>query len=135
MAHIVWDEKMSVQVGLMDTQHKKLIEVINDFYSSMGSNNSKEKILEVIKAMKDYTFFHFNAEEKLMQQNAYPDFEKHKKEHQAFIDKVHDMEERYKSGKLILTLEVASFLKTWLTNHIMQVDKKYGDYLNARGIR
>lgn len=134
MAHIVWDEKMSVLVRQMDDEHKKLIEIINNFYESMGGDNSKAQIQAVIKSMKEYTVFHFSDEERLMQKHGYVGLEQHKQEHKAFIEKVKDMENRYSQGKLLLSLEVANFLKTWLTNHIMQSDKKYGEYLRTLGV-
>ena len=92
-------------------------------------------MLGVIKALKDYTIKHFSEEEKLMKLHKYPDFENHKKEHQLFIDKVHEYEERYNSGKLLLTIEVINFIKNWIINHIKETDQKYSSLLIKNGVK
>jgi len=37
--------------------------------------------------------------------------------------------ETHRSGKRISTLELSSFLKDWLTKHILQEDRQYGKAL------
>ena len=85
MAAITWDETLSVKVNSIDLQHKKLIDLINSFYENLDKKSNKEKILTLIRALKDYTLFHFSTEERYMKQAGYPDFEKHKAEHQKLI--------------------------------------------------
>jgi hemerythrin-like metal-binding protein len=135
MAAIRWSEELSVEIGSIDSQHKKLIDLINSFYESVNKGLAKEKMLELIKALKDYTQYHFSNEERYMKQYGYPDFENHKKEHQQFIDTVLNFEERYKSGKLLLSLEVTNFIKDWVTNHILGTDKKYSKFFIQKGLK
>ena len=33
-----------------------------------------------------------------------------------------------------MTVEVMNFLKDWLSNHIQTSDKKYGPFLNSKGV-
>ena len=78
MAAINWNEGYSVKIETIDNQHKKLIELINSFYENINNGSNKERLLELIKAMKDYTIYHFSTEEKYLKKVKYPDFNKHK---------------------------------------------------------
>ncbi len=135
MATISWTEELSVNIPSIDEQHKKLVHLINEFYRKISIQSPKESIFELIKALKDYTVFHFSTEEKYMKQFDYPGYLKHKNEHDQFVNKVLDFEDRYKNGKLILTLEITNFIRTWVANHICNTDKLYSDFLNKNGVK
>jgi len=135
MAAITWNDSLSVKIDSIDLQHKKLIELINDFYENLNRDTNKEKMVELIIALKNYTIFHFSSEEKLLKQANYPDLEKHKIEHQKFIQSVADFEDRFTHGKLLLSIEITGFIKEWITKHIMGTDQKYSSLLIKNGIR
>lgn len=135
MAVINWNESLSVKVESIDSQHKKLIDLINTFYEGISQGSNKEKLVEMILALKNYTVYHFGTEEKYMEKFGYPDYASHKKEHEQFVKKVLDFEERFKSGKMLLTLEVTGFIKDWISHHIMGTDKKYSDFFISKGIK
>jgi hemerythrin len=135
MPLFTWKDSLSVKIESIDKEHKNLINMLNEFYENIISKTNQENISELISKMKDYTIFHFTNEERLLREHNYPKFNEHKKEHEKFIEKVSDMEKRFKEGKLILSLEVTSFLKDWLQNHIMVTDKQYSDFLERKGIK
>jgi hemerythrin len=109
--------------------------MINDFYDNIVNRSTNENILKLISAMKSYTVVHFSNEEKYMKQFGYPDITAHKIEHEKFIAKVLDLEEKSKSGKLVVSLEITTFLKDWLKNHIQVTDKKYTDFFIKNGVK
>ena len=135
MAIIEWDKSLSVKISSIDVQHKKLIDLINSFYENINQGSTKEKILELIKALKDYTVVHFSTEEKYMKQFHFPGYESHKKEHDRFVETVLNFEEKYKNGKFVLTLEITNFIKEWVTKHIMGTDQKYADFFVQKGLK
>ena len=55
-------------------------------------------------------------------------------EHQEFIDKVANLESRFNEGKLIMSIEITSFLKKWMINHIQGSDMHYSKYLAEKGV-
>ncbi len=134
MAAVNWDKKFSVGVDSMDDQHKVLFDIINDIYDSISKKSNNEIIFDLIVKMRQYTVKHFTAEENYLEKTGYHELEIQKKEHKTFVDKIEDLEKRFKSGKAILTFEVTSFLKTWLVQHIEISDKKYGSFLVSKGI-
>jgi hemerythrin len=135
MAFINWTDALSVQIESLDTQHKNLIEQINKFYTNYDQKATKERMETLIKAMKEYTVFHFQTEEQIMRQCDYPNYISHKAEHDKFIEKVSDYEQRYQSGKLLLSVEITNFIRDWVSTHIQGTDKKYSDFFIQNGIQ
>ena len=134
MALIKWTKELSVDISSIDEQHKILISMINEFYEKISEKSNNELISDLITKMKDYTILHFSVEEKLFEQYNYADFEQHKKQHDGFIKKVSDLEERFNKGEIILSFEITKFLKDWLINHIQGTDKKYTKFFIEKGI-
>jgi|SRR5208283_3182348 len=135
MALVEWTQKLSVGIPSIDKQHQKLIELLNAFFVSVQNKDGKGKIATVIKGLKDYTIEHFNSEEAVMRIHKYPGLEVQVREHESFVKTVQDFEDRFNKGKLILTLEITNFIRDWITNHIMNVDKQYSDFLAQRGVK
>jgi hemerythrin len=125
MAFYTWNENYSVGIPEMDEQHKKLIGMINQLHDAMKEGRVKAELGKIIEEMVEYTKYHFTAEEKLMAEYKYPGLAAQKADHTAFILKVQDFITDLNSGKLAMGIDVLSFLKDWLTNHIMITDKKY----------
>jgi hemerythrin-like metal-binding domain len=135
MSVIKWTPANSVGIASIDDQHKKLFEHLNNFYSGLTSNQGKENLSILLNALTDYTVYHFSAEEKLMKQYEYPGFLSHKAEHDKFIATISSYNERLKAGKLIVSIEITNYLKDWIVNHILILDKKYSSYLQGKGVR
>lgn len=135
MALLNWNSDLSVKIDSIDDQHKKLFDMINDFYEGLNKNTGKEAILKLVKGMREYTQMHFTTEEGYMSKNNYPEYEAHKKQHIIFIIKVEDLEKKIMADKLVLSFEVTNFLKDWIKNHIQKTDKQYSDFLIAKGVK
>lgn len=135
MTFFTWNENMSVGILQLDIQHKNLINMINNLYDAMSTGKGKEILPNILKEMSAYAVSHFSTEEKFMQQYGYPEYETHKKEHELFVKKVQEFNREFAKGNISITLNVANFLKTWLSNHIQNTDKKYGPFLNEKGVK
>jgi hemerythrin-like metal-binding protein len=123
---------METGIENIDNQHKRLVEMINAFYSEIDRDSPKDKMLELLKGLKDYTEYHFEDEEALMRAADYPDIREHIAIHKAFVNKISDYQQRFLSGKLLLTLEVTNFIKDWIVKHIMGEDMNYVKYYNDK---
>jgi hemerythrin len=135
MALIAWEDKLSVNIKEIDEQHKNLINLVNEMHDAMKAGKGNDTIGKVLSGLVDYTKMHFATEERLMNAHGYPEYLKHKKEHDDLTRKAVDLQNQFQSGKAVLNLEVMQFLRDWLTKHIMGTDKTYGPFLNGKGIR
>ena len=134
MGFMEWDESYGVNVAAIDDQHKKIFQMISNFYNTMQKDNHKA-IDTLLKSLLDYTNFHFGTEEKYFDKFGYSNSEEHKKEHLAFVEKVMDVKKRFDEGKLVISMEITNFLKNWLIEHIKGIDKKYSKCFNDNGLR
>ncbi len=130
-----WSQNLSVNIAEIDKQHRKLVDLINLLYDSMKEGKGKEVVGKILNDLTDYTVHHFSTEERLFEKYAYPEYARHKKDHEDLTKQVIDIKGKFMAGKTVLTMEVMNFLKDWLNNHIMQVDKKYSAFLNAKGVK
>lgn len=133
MALITWSDKFSVQVKQLDEQHKKLIELLNRLHDAMKVGKGKEVLEEVLGSLIIYTQKHFAAEEELLKVNNYPGYAVHKQAHNQLVVQVLDVQKQTQTG-VALSQQVMSFLKDWLETHIQGTDKKYGPFLNQKGL-
>lgn len=134
MALIDWNDNLSVNITEVDSEHKKLIGMINELHSAMGSGKGKDILGKVLTGLVEYTKTHFSYEENLMQKHNYPGYLSHKGLHDALVKKVLDLQKNFQEGKSLVTVEVMNFLKDWLTNHIQNTDKKYAPFLTSKGV-
>jgi hemerythrin len=134
MALITWSNDLSVNIKEFDEEHKKLISMINELHSAMGSGKGKEAMGLILTRLVDYTKTHFAAEEQLMLKHAYPGYVSHKALHDDLTKQVVDLQNKLQAGKVLVTVQVMNFLKDWLSNHILNTDKRYGPYLKGKGI-
>jgi hemerythrin len=135
MNFTVWTNEMGVGVVALDDDHKKLIGIINQLHFEMDEGHDKKALGSVLDQLVDYAKKHIAREESLLFQANYPDAPEHKMEHERFIREIIALRERFSSAPAAtLDTELAGFLRTWLDDHVENADKKYGQFLNSRGI-
>lgn len=135
MPLIEWNEKLSVGVRQFDDDHQKLVLLLNGLFEDSLSGHAKEVIGIVLDELIHYARSHFAAEESLMREYGYPKLEAHEAEHRALIIRVLELREDYLAGANVsINLDLATFLKNWLVDHILGADRDYGRYLAPRGV-
>ncbi len=136
-----WNDSLSVGFGKIDHDHKELFRMIRELVDAINSHTCKYKIGDVIKFLEDYVGNHFAMEEKLMQELHYPDYPKHKSEHENFIITFAALKQellRIKDsgsyeGSYELSVKTDQILVDWLLDHIAKVDRKLADFLEKNG--
>lgn len=135
VALIHWNDAMSVNVGVIDDQHKQLIAMINQLNDAMLLGKGNEVLGKIISSLVAYTVTHFKLEETYFAQFKYPGTQEHMEEHASFVKKAMQLKEDFEKKKLSITIDVMDFLSDWLKNHIMGTDKKYSGFFNANGLK
>ena len=70
----------------------------------------------------------------LLEKYDYPELAEQKEQHKLFIAKIEEFKEDFRNNHFMLHFNMAIFLKTWISNHIEVLDKKYSQFLNDRGV-
>ena len=131
MSLMAWNDSFATHVGDVDTHHKRLIDLINEIYRGIMLEKGKEVVDKTLNELVDFTVIHFVYEESLFDKYSYEDSKSHKEKHKTLLGQVGEFVGRYKQGEEV-SHELLSFLKNWLTKHIMGVDQKYAPYLRSK---
>lgn len=131
---IAWSESFSVNVAEMDRQHRQLISLYNALHEAMARGRGNDVLDLIFDQLVEYTETHFKDEEHYFEAIGYADSKSHIMEHQAFINRLAELQDKYHAGKAFLTVETLAFLRNWLNGHINGSDKRYTQSFNANGI-
>lgn len=134
MAFIEWNDSTKVGISFIDTDHKKLFDLVNSLHSAMREGKGREVMGPTLKELVAYTDYHFKNEERAMTTHAYPLYNEHKAIHDDLRKKAVDLLTGFEGGKSIMTVEVAEFLKSWLQHHISQKDRELAAFLKTKGV-
>jgi hemerythrin-like metal-binding protein len=129
---ILWNESYNVGIHVIDTQHKKLVDILNELYESFVDQTSGQKLNHILKELKDYTVYHFGTEEELFKKFGYPHAEGHLQEHKGFVDRIEEFSAELMEGKSKLTFQLMNYLKNWLLNHICGSDQAYVSFFQDK---
>ena len=130
---IVWTDKFSVGNKKLDDQHFKIVSFINELID-MPEITNQTVALECIAKMLAYSKEHLEYEEKLLNENDYPDAAVHSVVHQFYVKKVENFLKMTFSDNDNFKSEVLRFLKDWWTDHILEEDMKYRPFLEEKGL-
>jgi hemerythrin len=124
-----WREDYSVHIPQIDVQHQQLVAIINELHAAMLQGTANAALGRILDELVRYAQSHFAYEEAMLQQRGYSSLTVHRAEHQKLTQQVADLKERFRAGKLTLSVQVMQFLKEWLANHILTRDMQYAKEL------
>lgn len=135
MAFIEFDDSLKVENKLIDQEHAVLIEYINLLQKAVENETSVKIIGQVLEGLTEYTKTHFFVEEEMMKAFGYPDEKKHKAAHDGFRAKLAELIKKHNSRDASVSGNAMLFLKEWLTEHILKIDRKLSDFLADKSFR
>ena len=131
MEFIQWNKSLETGIELIDEQHKRIVDYINDLRVAQ-TKGDRNAVAKTIDDVIDYTQSHFGFEEVLLADAEYPLLNAHKKVHELFIRRVSDLSLRFKNGEDNIAVEMHQLLGRWLINHIQKDDRHYVDSVKAK---
>lgn len=135
MSFFQWSDELSVNHQNMDNQHQTLIRYVNEFYDLVSSNAELAELIRCFDRIVEFTSFHFEAEEVVMEENNFPGIRQHKLIHQSLVKRVMELKQSLLNEEDNVRNDIKFFLKNWLTSHIKGIDKKYAEHINLSSPR
>lgn len=123
MAYWNWDSSLDIGVDIIDSQHRRIVDYINELHDARETGD-RTLVGEVIQGLMDYTVSHFAFEEELQKKAGYMLSSSHKQVHEAFVARVSRYQDRHNKGEDVAR-QLLSDLHLWLANHIKHDDKDY----------
>lgn len=132
LSYVKWKDSYYVGVEEIDYDHKQLVGMINQVVTASQDHLAENIVPEILDKLIDYTKYHLEREEKLMEQYDYPVKEQHAIQHAKFIDKINRFYSKFSEERNMKNQEVFDFLRCWLLKHISSTDKDLGAFIQAK---
>ena len=128
----------SVNIRSIDEQHMELFRLGTNLYNLVSVKDGVDRydeIMSVVSELANYTVEHFTFEEGMMKTNDYPNFNEHKVQHDAFIDKIKSIKsEEVDMRQRKVAMDLIVFVANWIEKHILVTDMQYKEFLNEKGV-
>ncbi|SMP52898.1 hemerythrin [Desulfonatronum zhilinae] len=122
-----WNESFLVGISMVDEQHQKLVDLINEVGETALANDrlDPEKLKAASMAMLDYTRIHFSDEEAMIKSvGLFPAYIKyHQGLHRTFVEEAESLASRAESLSPDQAEQMLGYLVEWLAYHILGVDQ------------
>jgi hemerythrin len=129
----VWKKELETGYQVIDDQHKEMFRRFNDFQSACKQGQGVAELTNLLNFLGDYIRFHLKMEEQLQIEHKYPDYPKHKEQHDEFRYKFERLEEQLntlgESPSLLIRTNIV--LTDWLIKHFVWTDKELADFLKT----
>lgn len=126
MNAIRWKSSLSVGEEMLDSDHLMLVRLLNAVWASGPS------FAEVFGVLIDYTTDHFEREEAYLERIGYPDLDRHRALHDAFVERMGRMLSAHAADAMAPADDgVAEMLWDWLRTHIQVEDRKYAVFAGS----
>ena len=134
MSGLAWSHACVVGVQAMDDQHGILVDTLNEVRMQLLRGTAREELSTQMVRLIEFTRLHFGCEESLLERHGFPGLREHRAAHESLLTAIlqaGDCAENDEKTELhrLLSRVSASYLQ-----HIEGLDRKYGSWLNDRGI-
>lgn len=125
MSILTWNDQLLVGIDSVDSQHQNLVTLINRLDEVIALGEDHKTVLETVNDLVDYTVYHFQHEEKLMQQAGFnPEmYSKHCQQHREFVEKMQRVQADAQLDASAISKDLLDFLVDWLCHHTLKTDK------------
>ena len=130
-----FDDSLITGNELIDSQHRELIDRINQLIESCSENPDRRAAVKMLNYLADYTEFHFRAEEELQEKVGYPGIKEHKEKHKELeqtVHELHEMLEEQEGPTEEFVRQVEKNVADWLLYHIKTFDRSVAEYVVMR---
>ncbi len=126
----VWDDAYNTGIEVIDIQHRKIVDYINQLDKAI-STNDKVEIDKVFDNLFNYCLSHFSFEESLMAEHGYEYTEGHRDVHNSFTARIERYKSEWNQGNDI-SRQLLRDLKVWLVSHIQREDQHYAEVIQNK---
>ncbi|MDJ0654469.1 MAG: bacteriohemerythrin [Xanthomonadales bacterium] len=131
MERLEWSAEFELGIDVIDAQHRRIVDYINELCEVEDSAGDREVVSRVLHNLVDYTVSHFAFEEALLEEVDYATLAPHQRTHQSFIRRIDDLKSRFEQGEWVVA-ELGGLLQTWLIDHIQSEDARYAPEVRKR---
>ena len=129
-----WKDEYNVDIVIIDEQHKKFLDILNELKIIINDNSCKEHVSKIFFQIAYLIDHYFIKEEIYFKDSKYPNLEQHKISHNQFIDRIIQLQKDVEANKPDLCREIYFYLENWFDEHILKYDKEAIEFLKKSGV-
>lgn len=130
MGWITWDDMLELGHPAMDTEHRHLVDLVNQLADAFLNPTGKEAYDKLLDELFVFTRGHFGMEERLMAAHDYPNAGEHKTEHAKLIQDALAFRDKF-AASTAPSVSLLYFFDQWLSRHILTWDKDLAEFVTA----
>lgn len=119
----------------IDEQHASLIAELALLKNVMGDGEPPPRtaILEFLQFLRNHFTTHFEMEERLMAEVAYPEWPTHAEEHKSFFDTFihYKAKVQYGDDSGAAAVALVDVINAWVERHVKHSDARFAAYYRA----
>jgi hemerythrin len=131
---LTWNHACAIGVSAMDHQHGILMDTMNELRLAAMQGAGRESVDELLSRIIELARLHFRSEEQLLEEYAYPGLEEHRADHRQMLSRLLESAQSMQRGDANALQSLLHFLRDWFTKHVLRFDRRYGLWLNERGV-
>ena len=120
-----WSDAYLIGVDSLDREHLDLFARVNELNAQLARHEDKSRIEETLGEIHSRMMAHFALEEKFMRDTDFPNYARHKREHERFLSNIVEVIEEFrKVPGLGYSESLMAELKHWIINHVLTSDQE-----------
>ncbi|NHA13397.1 GGDEF domain-containing protein [Thioalkalivibrio sp. XN279] len=126
MTAFKWNQNFVTGLGEVDSQHQRLVQLINELGDMLGENQFTQADLEsLLGELADYAKHHFSEEETLMARAGIDPrhLQAHEAAHAGFLEEVALLQAGLQGDSAQAAMRLLDYLTHWLAFHILGQDQ------------
>lgn len=134
---LVWNDRLSVRVPLVDAQHKEIVRRASAFLEAIAEQRGAAELEKLLHWLRAYVQTHFADEEALMTGCGYPQGAAHVREHQELTARVFELSRRLHEEGVTpsVAVEANELVSRWFFEHISGSDAAMAEFIRAASPR
>lgn len=135
---LTWHDEWSVNIDVVDAEHRGLIEHLADICHRFGPEASPRRsgdacaLIDALTDLGEAVREHFNREEELMQAVDYEDIAEHCTEHALLMAEYTDQLRRWRAECIdVLDEDAQDNARDWILDHILGADRDFAKAFHA----
>ncbi len=131
MPRLEWRDEFSLNVKLIDDQHKELIRLANLLHEAAENHWDDGIVEELIEGITAHAATHFTDEEAVFRNAGYPKIAYHEQEHQVLVQELMELKEDLALGFVHVAGEISDWVWRRVIPHLLNADKAAADWVRS----
>lgn len=120
-----WRDDYLIGVEELDYEHKDLFDKLNALQLELAADMNADNMQRILEEIYTRLVTHFALEEFYMHEHAYARTAEHKREHEAFLERMRETIGRFQTTTDAEELDLLfTGLTEWVIHHVLHSDKQ-----------